>query len=124
MLSKKIFPCNSREVVIIVKTYQNGIMDGCLYHVRLGQKEEFHSLSQMVLFLDRLLDLEDCPNRPLALSHAICDEGEGIAVFRIQVLFREHYTWQGRLVWQDENREVVFRSTLELIQVLDEILAT
>ena len=49
--------------------------------------------------------------------------GDRKAVFRIQILFREHYTWQGKLVWQDENQEAVFRSVLELIQLIDEILA-
>lgn len=97
-------------------------MEGYLQHPRLKGKEEFHSLSQMVLFLDGLLDLEHCPNQPLPL---ICPEDgpkEGMDVFRIQILFREHYTWQGRLIWQNENQETAFRSAIELIQMLDEIL--
>ena len=44
------------------------------------------------------------------------------AVFRIDVLFRDHHTWQGRLVWETENREAVFQSVLELMQLMDEIL--
>ena len=46
-----------------------------------------------------------------------------IATLRIQVLFREHYSWQGRIVWEEKRKEAVFRSVLELIQILDEILA-
>ena len=38
------------------------------------------------------------------------------------MLFREHYTWQGRLIWPDENLEVVFHSAIELIQLFDEML--
>lgn len=98
-------------------------MVGCLQHPRLERKTEFHSVSQMVLILDSLLDLENCPNQPLPLIHVGQEEKERIAVFRIQILFREHYTWQGRLIWQDENMEMVFRSAIELIQLLDEILA-
>lgn len=44
-------------------------------------------------------------------------------MFRIQILFREHYTWQGKLVWQNERQEYVFHSAIELLQLLDEILA-
>lgn len=98
-------------------------MDGCLQHPRLKKKEKFQSLSQMVLLLNSLLDLENCPNQPLPLVHLECSGKESIAVFRIQILFREHYTWQGRLIWQNENQEIVFRSAIELIQMLDEILA-
>mgnify|MGYP007025269754 CR=1 FL=1 len=60
---------------------------------------------------------------PLPLIHSECDRREGIAAFRIQILFREHYTWQGRLVWLNENQEVVFHSAIELLQLLVEVLA-
>lgn len=122
-LLERAIPCNSREAVVTVMSYQNGIMTGCLQHPRLDGKEEFHSLSQMVLLLDGLMDLENCPNPPPPFIFPEISSGEGEEVFRIQILFREHYTWQGRLVWQKENREYVFHSAIELIQLLDEILA-
>lgn len=122
-LQGKMLPCHSREAVVTVRTYDKGVMNGCLQHPRLEKKEEFQSLSQMLLLLNGLLDLEDCPNHPLPLIHSECKKRESIAQFRIQILFREHYTWQGRLVWQNENQEVVFHSVMELIELLDEILA-
>jgi hypothetical protein len=118
-----MLPCHSREAVVTVRTYDKGIMNGYLQHPRLEKKEEFQSLSQMVLLLNSLLNLEDSLNRPLPLIHSECDRREGIAAFRIQILFREHYTWQGRLVWLNENQEVVFHSAIELLQLLDEVLA-
>lgn len=54
---------------------------------------------------------------------AICSIQDGIDVFRIQILFREHHTWQGRLVWQNENQEAVFSSGLELMKLFDDVLA-
>ena len=121
MLRNKLLPCQSREAVVTVLTYDNGIMDGYLQHPRLEKSERIRSLSQMVLLLNSLVDLENCPNRSLPLIPRE-DRGENQSVFRIQVLFREHYTWQGRLIWQNENREVVFHSVIELIQLFDEIL--
>ena len=115
-------PCLSREAVVTVLSYHDGVMNGYLQHPRLDGKEELHSLSCLILLLNGLLDLEDCPGKPLPLVPSADGGEEGIAVFRIQILFREHYTWQGRLIWQDENRESVFRSGIELIQLLDEIL--
>lgn len=77
----------------------------------------------MVLLLNRLIDLEYCLNQPLPLVQPEYEEKKSMAVFHIQILFREHSTWQGRLIWQDQNQEVVFKSVMELIELLDEILA-
>ncbi len=123
MIPGKMTPCQSREAVVTVLSYCNGVMDGYLQHPRLSGKEKLHSLSQMVLLLNSLLDLEDCPRNPLPFISPICDSSDSIAIFRIQILFREHYTWQGKLIWQDEGQEAVFRSGIELIQLFDEILA-
>lgn len=122
-LQGRMLPCRSREAVVTVRTYEDGIMDGCLQHPRLEKKETFRSLSQMVLLLNRLIDLEYCLNQPLPLVQPEYEEKKSMAVFRIQILFREHSTWQGRLIWQDQNQEVVFKSVMELIELLDEILA-
>lgn len=122
MLREKMFPCQSREAVVTVQTYHDGIMDGYLQHPRLGRREKIQSLSQMILLLNSLIDMEDCPNPALPLVSVPKAGKETDKVFRIQILFREHYTWQGRLIWQDRNQEVIFHSAIELIQLLDEIL--
>lgn len=123
MLRERMLPCGSREAVVTVSSYAGGVMAGCLQHPRLGRKETFWSLSQMILLVNGLLDLEGCPDPPPPLIRPEPDSGERIASLRIQILFREHHTWQGRLIWQDEKREFVFHSALELMQLMDEILA-
>nr|WP_304954759.1 hypothetical protein [uncultured Acetatifactor sp.] len=122
MLQGRMIPCQSREALVTVMSYRNGIMDGCLQHPRLDRKVNIQSLSQLMMTLNSLLDLEDCPRCPLPLVMAGGDSGACMAVFRIQILFREHYTWQGRLIWQNEAQEAVFHSALELMQLIDEIL--
>ena len=121
-LRGKMLPCGSREAVVTVLSYRNGVMDGYLQHPRLEEKEKIESLSQLILLLNSLVDLEDCPGGALPLIPMEQERDKGKSVFRIQVLFREHYSWQGRLIWQDEDREVVFRSVIELLQLFDEIL--
>lgn len=122
MLRENMIPCQSREALVTVLSYQNGIVEGYLQHPRLQRKVEIQNLAQLLLMLNDLLDLEDCPNSPLPFVSQEEPGREQIAVFRIQILFREHYTWQGRLIWQNENQEAVFRSAIELIQLIDEIL--
>lgn len=121
MLNGKMRPCQSREALVAVTSYRDGVMDGYLQHPRLeGKAVRFQSLTQLVLMLDALIDIEFCPGSPLPLVFPET-VGEHMADIRIQILFREHYTWQGKLVWQDEKQEAVFRSVLELIQLIDEI---
>lgn len=123
MLREKMVPCQSREAVVTVLSYHRGIMDGYLQHPRLKDREKIESLSQLILLLNSLVDLEYCINRPLPVVGPSYSGSGHPAVLRIQILFREHYTWQGRLIWENENREIVFRSAMELTQLMDEILA-
>ncbi len=122
MLRERMIPCQSREAVVTVLSYENGVLEGCLQHPRLEKSEKLKSVSQLVLLLDSLLDLEGSMNSPLSLVPRERSQAESKAVFRIQILFREHYTWQGRLIWENENQEIIFHSAIELIQLLDEIL--
>ncbi len=122
MLWERMIPCQSREAVVTVLSYENGVLEGCLQHPRLEKSQKLKSVSQLVLLLDSLLDLEGSMNSPLSLVPRERSQAESKAVFRIQILFREHYTWQGRLIWENENQEIIFHSAIELIQLLDEIL--
>ena len=61
-LRGKMLPCGSREAVVTVLSYRNGVMDGYLQHPRLEEKEKIESLSQLILLLNSLVDLEDCPH--------------------------------------------------------------
>lgn len=123
MLRGSMIPCHSREAVVTVMSYCNGVMEGYLQHPRLDGREKISSLSHLILLMNSLLDLEDCPNDPFPVISSAGSGQEGMAVFRIQILFREHHTWQGKLIWQNENQEAVFHSGIELIQLFDEILA-
>ena len=44
------------------------------------------------------------------------------ASFLIQVQFRQNATWQGSIQWLDKKKTQRFRSTLELIQLMDSAL--
>ena len=44
------------------------------------------------------------------------------ATFIVQVMYRQNSSWQGKLVWADENKTVYFRSVLELIKLMDSVI--
>ena len=39
--------------------------------------------------------------------------------FIVQVQCRQNATWQGQVIWAEENRKEHFRSALELIKLID-----
>ena len=87
MLCGKMVPCQSREALVTVTSYRGGSMDGYVRHPRLeGKAVKIHSLAQLVLMLDALLDMENCPDSPLPLVSPEKSGGERMADFRIQIL--------------------------------------
>ena len=46
-----------------------------------------------------------------------------IATFQISILFRQNASWQGNVLWVDENMESQFRSALELVSLMDNALS-
>ena len=41
--------------------------------------------------------------------------------FIVKIYGHDNQTWQGKIVWVEERREVHFRSALELFKLMDEI---
>jgi len=39
--------------------------------------------------------------------------------FVVRILNHQHHTWQGTITWIGREKEIVFRSTLELIMLMD-----
>ena len=124
MLHRKMIPCQTTEALVVITEYHDGILSGVLRHPRLDTPMPLHSMAQLILLMDSLLDLQACPDSPLPFVRPIAVEEAAIATFQIQVLFREFRTWQGRIVWKEQNQEASFRSVLELMQLLDEILGS
>lgn len=116
-------PCHAREMVVSVYSYHNGIMNGYLQYPAVAGKQKLESLSQLMVEIDRFLEARDCPQeRYLPLVFLDHDAQEHQRILKIDVLFREHHTWQGKLILEEEKSEVVFRSVLELMKLIDEIL--
>ena len=54
-------------------------------------------------------------------TSGICRRG-ALATFELQILFRQHSSWQGVLIWREKKLEQSFRSVLELICLMDSAL--
>ena len=44
--------------------------------------------------------------------------------FIVQVMYRQNATWQGQVIWAEQNKKVYFRSAMELLKLMDSALET
>lgn len=121
--------------LVCIDTYEGGVMAGRIFDPRFGEAEPFRSTVELLLRVERLLDLEDTPQSfTAARSFA---PGPGLrpelpqpgypasgkrATLELRVLFRQNASWQGSVRWLEGRQEQRFRSVLELILLIDSAL--
>ena len=47
-----------------------------------------------------------------------------MATFKLSILFRQNSSWQGSVLWLEEDSEAQFRSALELVKLVDSVLTS
>ena len=124
-----------RTVQVCVDDYEAGVFNGRFYHPMRPEGETFRSLSQYllktgILFEEmawppadtKLRTFADCPAPPREVSGQSKKVPGLLATFRVRVLFRQHASWQGEVIWTEQGQVQSFRSVLELILLLDSAL--
>lgn len=122
------------KTIVCVDSYQKGVLTGRICSP-YQQIDSFESLSQFLIKMEALLDERNMPQsytetRTFSpLPDTLDDQlpparvRKGIkATFEIQVIFRQHTSWQGIVAWLDKKQEQSFRSVLELVMLLDSAL--
>ncbi len=123
-----------RRNLICIDSYRDGILEGRLYDPCFGSIR-FESLSRFLLQMEQLLDDRKTPQvyttvrtflppQPQDREEAKSPCRGHLATFELQVLFRQHTSWQGTLCWQEQRQVCSFRSVLELVTLLDSALRT
>ena len=122
------------RTLVCLDSYRNGVPEGRIYDPLLGV-ETFKSMSQFLIKMEAMLDEAQMPQsytakrtfptftEPLDFDAAPVHLRRGEeATFEVQVLFRQHTSWQGVITWLEEQMEQSFRSVLELILLMDSAL--
>ena len=132
-MPQKTWINDSRKVTICVDSYENGVLKGWFCDV-FQQVQQFSSLSQFLLKLEQLLDEMQQPQSytmlrryPIPLQETVEvwnseTTGEVQASFELKVIFRQHSSWQGTLLWREGKIQHSFRSVLELVSLIDSAL--
>ncbi|MBR0163955.1 MAG: hypothetical protein IJQ12_04695 [Lachnospiraceae bacterium] len=55
--------------------------------------------------------------------HNVQDKRGKQGTFIVQVQYRQNSSWQGQVIWAEQNKREHFRSTLELMKLIDSALS-
>lgn len=137
MTTEQFVPYEMKTSILQIVSYEHKNPCGYLENAYFEEKKYFSNLTQMLFLIDALLDTLAYPQRgtvprtltPAPARHVAACESAAVgtekclASFRLSVLFRQNASWQGSIQWIEEKSASQFRSVLELIQLLDSVLA-
>lgn len=128
---------------ICIDVYNEGEMQGRLYHAYREEPLMFHNVIALLKLLGNLFDSYDFPQvsmKPRSFKAQQVPEKNYVtedvvnakpnqysmnmirgklSTYWVKVIFRQNATWQGSIKWVEEGNEINFRSALELIMLLD-----
>lgn len=124
------------SITVCVDGYENRILRGRLYNPFLQGAKCFDGLMEFLLAVDSLLDEMNFP-QPFAQTRSFrpieraagdirfdnLEQRGKESTFVMKIIFRQNASWQGTVLWLEENREESFRSVLELALLLDSALS-
>lgn len=120
-----------------------GRITGRLFLSNVREPFIFTDIDQMVLRMDRYFDeirfpMASTESRSFHRTKPNTERKEGVkrmqdmsilnhkgdkATFIIQIQYRQNATWQGKIVWADQNKTQYFRSALEMMKLIDSALS-
>lgn len=133
-LVQKLWVPDIRKTTVCIDSYREGVFRGRFYGSD-GSAQSFPSLSQFLVMMEQMLERigepqSDTSHRSFsALLQPPADTlprssiRRGMqATFELQILFRQHTSWQGMILWKEQHRQQSFRSVLEMILLMDSAL--
>lgn len=134
-------------IVVCVDQTKNGDIGGRFYHCYEEKPVEFESIVELMTKADQFFDEiafpqastearsftekkkgteakaynRKRPERRMAAEELFAHRGEK-ETFAVWVRFRQRSTWQGDLVWVEEDKRVSFSNMLELLAQIDKVL--
>ena len=125
-----------------VDKYETTGISGKLYHSYSKEPYRYKDINEMLLKMDEFYEqirfpmastesrsFSKCKANKIGKEMMVMKEDDNLldkrgdkSTFVIQVQYRQNATWQGKIVWIEEDRTQYFRSALELIKIMDSAL--
>ena len=136
--TSRFVPYEMKTSLLKFTGYENKNPVGTNSNPLFEGEKRFENLTRLLLMIEELQNELNFPQasmqgrsfRPeesgsgvLAAAPAAAGEEKALATFKLRILFRQNASWQGSLVWVEQGTEAQFRSVLELVTLLDSVLA-
>lgn len=127
-------------VCVCLDAYQKKDVAGRFYHRYDKGGISFQSVAELVMLMERLFDEINYPQaftrlrsfhkqkvkrhqkkegKKMTDDNDFLDNRGEAATFIVHVQFRQNATWQGEVVWAEQQKKICFRSALELLKLMD-----
>ncbi len=118
---------------ICIDGYKNSVLEGRLYQYNPEFEEGicFHSAIEFLKYMELIMKETHFPELQECRTFQQTEEMELVkpsptfkktgerATFVVKILFRQHTSWQGTVLWCEKEKEMSFRSVLELLLLID-----
>ncbi len=134
----RMFSRELKTTIIHIYAYEKKTLCGAITNPFMKEPLYFENVMQFLLLTENLLDSIGFPQKSMELREHVQKRQNAattlpvverdhskkrpIATFELEVLFRQNASWQGCLTWAEKNTSCSFRSTLELLFLLDDFL--
>jgi len=136
----KFIPREMKTTIIKVYSYKNKNIQGIISNPFFEQDMVFENMMQLITMVERISDSLVYPQKAMQLrqfsetnqndskemftfqTSADFSNLKPIATFELEIIFRQNASWQGNIVYAEQNLTSSFRSVLELLTLMDSVL--
>ena len=134
-------PREMKTTLIKVYSYNNKCMQGLISNPFFEKEMVFENVMQLITMIERISDSLFFPQKAMQLRQFTdIDQPEDktsfdfvttsdfsdklpLATFELEIIFRQNASWQGNIVYAEQNLTSSFRSVLELLNLMDSVLS-
>ena len=135
-MSEPLYVDRYRVTKVCIDGYTDKVPEGRIYQYNSEFEEGicFHSTIDFLNRMERIMKAINFPDYQECRTFQQTGEMEIVkpspetkrigqrATFVVKVLFRQHNSWQGTVMWCEKNTEESFRSVLEFLSLIDSAL--
>ena len=137
----KFIPREMKTTLIKVYSYHNKCMQGTITNPFFEKDMVFENVMQLITMVERISDSLFFPQKTMELRQFADNETVQkadsfdfvttsdfnnllpVATFELEIIFRQNASWQGNIVYAEKVLSSSFRSVLELLSLMDSVLA-
>ena len=137
----KFIPREMKTTLIKVYSYHNKCMQGTITNPFFEKDMVFENVMQLITMVERISDSLFFPQKTMELRQfadsEIVQKTDSfdfvttsdfsnllpVATFELEIIFRQNASWQGNVVYAEKGLSSSFRSVLELLSLMDSVLA-